>query len=1462
MNRRKKIIFFVIIAIIVCAILWFFYNQNKQSQNVKSENGNVSSLFPFTGTNVNYQTIQNGQAPQNLNGGQNNSNLNSNNNSNSNLGSGLNNNFGTGFNNNFGSTGGGFGSGNTLGFGNLTNVLNPNDLSLNNDYSFLGLPSCSGNSCFGNPNIPNNPTGPNGGSVTLTANQQQYFLNVDNKGGSVNLDWTVVPGSLTSSSTISCVAQSSDGTWSGSKSSTGGSETVQIEPNITSSIISHIYTLNCTNGDATVTVEQGDTSGQSGGNLNFSINNSYQVLMSSSGGPATLSWNISSMSNTQTQPGPMSQDDQKIIANDQSLVANTQILLLKSINNSASTTDLQNKINSLQNEIKKINQKYYPVICQAKSSAGDWNKIITTATGTDTVTLPSNTGTSTLSQTYTLDCSGSGLGSQTVTANVDISADAFLDRTPSFQFTANGASDLTITPGTPVELDWQVKNIDASSCKGTSDNLYAGWGKNYSASYDATSTADATNLSLYATQLSVYQSELDALQNPSGTSTSIKISPVSDILAELNAQKTELASTTVAINTQNTTIGTLKTSLSTASTTITNLGNQLSKSKSILTDPASSLSQISTASTTVATITSSLPLLKATQSSFVTELDLQQNNLGNLIASSTTIKNTITSLTTLYNNARSNSTASQINSDLSNQIQIETLQHNIALTQANIDAINQKYSIQHLHLVSASGNSIKDPLVNVGTDAKSYSEIAGLENTVITGTLGGLTQSGLRSASGVSISTAPQSISGGDGSGGGIVGDVPITSDRVYTLTCGNLPPQSVSIHVDNSQGNVSDNSNPSLTFLANGSQTVTVNVGDPVKLSWQVSNISANSCVATSDGLYEGWGSTKQKIRSVRTSSGNLISGKSSALQPGDIAFYTDQLVPDPGGTIKSPTSDVGSNPQTFSEVVGADNSITTTRTYTLTCGDLPPQTVTINVNNSPSLVFTVDGQTQESVATGTSATLSWSVSNIKGGSCIGTSNNSYSGWDSAGTSKSPSTDVGSVPLIFNEVIGKDGSINGSEERTYTLTCTGDDGSTVTQTVDINGPDLGIIDNGNNDNNTGNNGDNGSTTGSDNGNPCDADLDIKTAEIQLTSLVTEYHQITGNNYNLDAKNNFTGLTHDTTDDYLDQCMTDTVATWSGGRISDFETALNNSYYTKEGAPTTRTVYDSTLFNPSSTNNFLDSVSQAIPLSNVSTSSSFLSNGWFWLDDGNFLDPSVDGDAGSQWTNIDDGSSVVASSDPHDPNFAPNVHSSYVLTRTNSLGKTEYGIYIGDLVDLVHLKPTGDPDGVCPSNTPPGITSCVNGKSDPGAKGSEVCYTGDTCLIVHDISQNQSGCTQNTASSTGLCSHFEDFDVSPSQPFNLGNTTGNIDDYYLDNNGQWQDNGGGKLAFTVAAATTGLLYYEPLALKIYLSSAQVIPSVVQIFESVTNLDTSYSSPQYGDPNHSIGEPIEQNANFH
>ncbi len=987
-------------------------------------------------------------------------------------------------------------------------------------------------------------------------------------GGDVEIDWAVtLPTSFTGADPV-CTASSQldPNEWSGIKTATGTAP-LSISPNTGSRMKLYLYKLSCTRiGDAVALVEQsgpvGGSTGLLSGKIALTINDETSASMDSNGGPANLDWAVT-----------LPQD--------------------------ATSTQ-----------------------CTASSSDGSWSGQ-QTATGTQLMSIAPNTSTSTEFVSYTLSCTG--MASAVAFVNVGISPDAFADRTPQFTFTANGGTNVMITKDTPVDLSWTVQNMNGNSCNGfssgtgTSTDSFADWGRRYVTSRGVISTLAQHNLDILNPSLATHQAELASLMAlPPTSSTSTTISTLHDALIAVEGELTLNIASTTAINASiastvplnNATIATNNSILTKNVILLSSLNSHLhdldvsvppSYHFPLLTKPinvgwlfstprayarvtapesatlgdtligsgwvvgSTDFSTLTDTTTTNAAIEATVGILN-TASSTIATLRAQNATLlstkADLISTKTSLLATKAGLQHDLIVAQNSSTGNLVLTDKATAQAIRDLQAQIADEQSKIDKILRVPDVVHIS-IDTTGTP-KPPTSTVGPTATSFTETIGTDGSVL-------------------------------------LGDRPIEENRIYTLKCGDLPAQSVKITLDNSGihgGNNTGSTDPSLTFLANNSTTANIRFGDPVTLSWTVANTSANSCKATSDGSYKGWGTSLQNVRHVRHSNGTETidtSGFDSSTKPGDYIFYTKEVLADTYGTVKAPTADVGTGSQTFTEIIGADTPITADRTYTMTCGDLSPQTVTIHVNTKPSIAFTADGHTAESVPTGTPVDLSWTVTDVQANSCFGTSsgddrggsNGNFIDWGAyvgtetspqyggdkirgalafdtplqtitGGTPKPPKVDVGAFPQSFNETIGADGSITAGVERDYTLTCTGVDGKKITQTVLINAPDINL-NNGNNPNDTSNNNPDAPVD------PCDGDLDIRTAQIQLQNLISKYKDLTGIDYVDGSANNALTYNPGAGNGLIGRCLQSTI---------DDANSSTRTY------PLTREAYDTDLLPP------------------------------------------------------------------------------------------------------------------------------------------------------------------------------------------------------------------------------------------------------------------------------------------
>lgn len=105
------------------------------------------------------------------------------------------------------------------------------------------------------------------------------------------------------------------------------------------------------------------------------------------------------------------------------------------------------------------------------TATGDWTGSKASVGGTQSVTIPGNAGSTVITKTFTITCTGFGSTalSDTVTVTVAPATGSFLS------FLVNGTTSASIIAGDNINLTWQVQNLQANSCKGTSSGAFTGW---------------------------------------------------------------------------------------------------------------------------------------------------------------------------------------------------------------------------------------------------------------------------------------------------------------------------------------------------------------------------------------------------------------------------------------------------------------------------------------------------------------------------------------------------------------------------------------------------------------------------------------------------------------------------------------------------------------------------------------------------------------------------------------------------------------------------------------------------------------------------------------------------------------------------------------------------------------------------------------------------------------------------
>jgi|GEM_PF-2026420 len=340
----------------------------------------------------------------------------------------------------------------------------------------------------------------------------------ESSGGNITLQW--ITENLDPSD---CTASSSDSSWSGFKSYLGGTDTLTIASNTTTSTKTISYTLsNCLNNGnvlppQTVTVV---VPGTTTPYLSLTANGESSATIDS-GTSVTLAWQVANISAscigtssgtgspytywaggtkppTSSSLTPNESYDgtsyYETIGADGSITSNRTYTI--TCGTFSDTVNIIVNPAGPGNVSLSVSDDSFPSTggtrtatlswvtsgldtndCTANSSAGDWTGTASYLGGTFGLTIPTNSTTSTVTRTYTIsNCTSAGvvLPSQTVTVTIGAGG-----TNPYLSFVASNGTvtgdDISVSPTDPVTLSWQMQNISAGSCHGTSDGSYTGW---------------------------------------------------------------------------------------------------------------------------------------------------------------------------------------------------------------------------------------------------------------------------------------------------------------------------------------------------------------------------------------------------------------------------------------------------------------------------------------------------------------------------------------------------------------------------------------------------------------------------------------------------------------------------------------------------------------------------------------------------------------------------------------------------------------------------------------------------------------------------------------------------------------------------------------------------------------------------------------------------------------------------
>ena len=589
--------------------------------------------------------------------------------------------------------------------------------------------------------------------------------------------------------------------------------------------------------------------------------------------------------------------------------------------------------------------------CTASSTINDWTGSQASGGGSQALVFGANTGTTTLTRTYQLSCT-SILGATVTSSPVSVTiAPGASSGVSSLVFLANNAgatSPLTITPGTSVDLKWELQNVTHGTCVGTSSTtsgVFTGWNSTYKAplstGVDATSTIAYDEIVYPTATTSTFTMTChgtDAATLVKSVTVKVSTAPTSTVpslalTANGNPETLTLPSTGGAVTLAWTTanldasactasssdgswtglvdssggtysLGTLGANGSTTSPIVKTFTISGCTSNGAVVNPVTVTVTIGisgdpflaftasdgtiTSNEIVATATSSITLGWTTQNMSSCK-GSSAPSYTNWINTGTSKSFSAVATPATYTEGVGTSTASRtytmtcVGSNGATIFNSVTIHVNPGplLTFTVNDGVNLTDALSTITLPASGGNA---NLVWTTTNLSGAACTASSSAGDWTGSK--------PSAGGTNALSIPSNSS------------TSTAVTRTYTLsgcvdsTGGAVPAEMVTVIVAPSTA-------PYMSFFIGSSgTTASIPSGTSVNLGWTLANISINTCHGFSSGSYSGW-----------------------------------------NNTVKGPSPTVGATSTTFHEIAGLDGSITSARTYTMTCGSLPSQTVTINV-------------------------------------------------------------------------------------------------------------------------------------------------------------------------------------------------------------------------------------------------------------------------------------------------------------------------------------------------------------------------------------------------------------------------------------------------------------------------------------------------------------------------------------
>ncbi|MEI6316102.1 MAG: hypothetical protein WCO65_00020 [bacterium] len=594
--------------------------------------------------------------------------------------------------------------------------------------------------------------------------------------------------------------------------------------------------------------------------------------------------------------------------------------------------------------------------CTASStSGGGWSGSKSSSGGSDLLTFAPNTTTSTITKTYTLGCTGM-FGNSITSVPVSITiAPGSTSTTSSLTFLANNSGSATSTPitissGSLVILTWQMQNMTHGTCRGTSSGSFSGWNNTYKSPLSTDASVGNTPVT-FSEIIPPGVITTNRTYTMTCTGGADGVTRTKTVYINVGATS---ATPSVAL-TANGTSGTLAMPSSggnlTLDWTTANLDAASCTASSAdgrFTGPVSSsggtyvVGVISPNTSTSTTITQTYTIGGCTSNGavvtpvtvtvtvapvgypFVAFYASDGINSGNNISVSPTAT---TTLSWVVQNISANSCKGTSNGNYtgwltagSTKLPSTTITSSSTTYSESIGLVST-YRSYTLTCTGTNGATIFRTVTLNGstTNLVNLSVNDGIDivpnQTNITLPSSGGTANIVWSTTNLSSTSCTASSSAGDwtgsrsSSGGSNALSIPANASafaitRTYTLsgcidtTGATVPAETVSV-------TVSPAGVPFLSFFANGfGNIISIVSGGTVNLGWRLQNIAANICRGTSSGSFTNWNNTN-----------------------------------------KGPSSSVGTTATTTHETVGLDGSITSTRTYTMTCGTLPSQSITVNI-------------------------------------------------------------------------------------------------------------------------------------------------------------------------------------------------------------------------------------------------------------------------------------------------------------------------------------------------------------------------------------------------------------------------------------------------------------------------------------------------------------------------------------